>query len=63
MTGNKIEVVDSITCDSCGGSHFSIPVYNDGETEVCCTSCGEPLDRDLLVEKLEFRLLKRCDGK
>ena len=58
------EVADSITCDACGGSWFSIPVYDDGETEVCCTSCGEPLNREMLVEKLSYRAIgSRDSGK
>lgn len=52
----RVEVVDSITCDHCGGSHFSIPIYNDGETEICCTYCGEPLDREMLVKRLKVRV-------
>ena len=49
------EVVDSVTCDSCGHCHFSIPIYSDGETEICCISCGEPLDRDMMINKLKVR--------
>ncbi len=48
-------VVDSVTCDSCGHCHFSIAVYDDGETEILCIGCGEPLDRDMMIEKLTVR--------
>jgi len=49
------EVVDSITCDECGGCHFSIPVYDDGEVELSCIGCGEPLDRGVMVKVLSYR--------
>jgi len=49
------QVVGSVTCDNCGYSTFNIPVYDDGETEICCIECGEPLNRDMMIKKLQVR--------